>query len=181
MFSPRRVLILNQTSSCLALHSLTPHSETGDRNRGEREEYGGEQMLTRSNSSLLCLSLCHTIVVHCTGLERPRFALRCLSYMQSRPWVPFTDANLATCVHHCRLPLLGNPTFLNIGFSHEHNISIQVCFGLFSRHLQNDTANIVPGPAQCSQYNEGRVWTLKTRMLVNQEWKKPRVEWNLYK
>lgn len=62
-----------------------------------REEHGGEQiLLTWSNSRRLCLSLCHMIEVHCAGLQRPCFALWCLSYMQSRPWVPFTDRNLAT-------------------------------------------------------------------------------------
>lgn len=117
-------------------------------------EYGGEQtVLPWSNSSFLCLSLCHTIEVHCTGLERPFFALWCLSSMQCRPWVPFRQefGHIVQVVHRCCLPFLWNtcwiqllyafgntraiqrvwnPTFLNIGLSHKDNFGQTLCTGL---------------------------------------------------
>lgn len=80
-------------------------------------EYGGEQtVLPWSNSSFRCLSLCHTIEVHCTGLERPFFALWCLSSMQCRPWVPFRQefGHIVQVVHRCCLPFLWNTCWIQL-------------------------------------------------------------------
>lgn len=111
--------------------------------------YSGEQiLLSWSNSRPLCLSLCRTTEVYCTGLESPCFAVRYLSSVdpecrsQVGIWPHCTSSNNTHTIQ-----LVWNPTSLNIGCSHYHNIGqtyLQISFGLFSCKPHNGPAQYGP-------------------------------------
>lgn len=121
---------------------------------------------------------CHTVELHCTGLERPCFALWCLSSMQCRPWVPFRQdfGHIVQAVHQCCYPYYETQVGYNYcmplwtkGSATDTNIGVQVCFGLLLCQPQNNTADSLPGPAQYGPQYQGKEWTPQKQNGSGQE------------
>lgn len=88
------------TSASLALHSLTPHGDTGDGNMGEKKKNKG-RMWWWQNGQTREVSASVTLW-KCTGREKG-LVLHCHASAACSPDPEFADRDLATCVHQYRL------------------------------------------------------------------------------
>lgn len=95
--------LASNTSASLALHSLTPHGDTGDGREKNKTTTTGECGQT--------LEACASITLwKCTGWEKG-LVLHCHASVACSPDPEFTDRDLATCVHQYRLSPQSKRTF----------------------------------------------------------------------